>query len=367
MNTVLVTGASGFIGRFLIHALLSKGDRVYALLRRPEQQYPELQAWLHQHGIDDHGLLQPIHGDLSQPDLAISAADWQAMHRVTVIYHSGAVMAWGMTAAHARLTNVTGSTQLLRLAHQHLHLERFVQLSGFMLTIAAHLRSLGISSDGTADWPAVYRQVGAYEASKFESHYAVKQLAQQLAIPLTVIHPSLVIGHSHSGEISTTQDFAKTIANLLRRKLPVAPKGSLPMIAVDELTAFMAHVVDVPESAGMEYVMANRETLPLIEALSVCAQTAGVPAPYGTLPVGFFKALGRSRWLARLLDIEPETLNFIRHESLDTTASHAMQQRLGLAESPLTDTLARTTRYLHMHQFSPVAAGAEVAILPQVS
>ncbi len=350
MHTVLVTGASGFIGRFLILALLNKGDTVYALLRQPEQQLPALRHWLGQHGLTDHRQLHAIYGDLSQPDLAISAANWQAMHDVTVVYHGGAVMAWGMTMGDARQTNVIGSTQLLRLAQQHFQLARFVQLSGFMLTIEPHLRALGIDAAGHADWPAVYRQVGAYEASKFEAHFAIKHLAQKLDVPLTVIHPSVVIGHSQSGEIASNQDFAKTVTNLIRRKLPLVPQGSLPMIAVDELTAFMAQISDVPESAGQEYVMANRDSLTLKQALTLCAQSAHVPAPYGVLPMGFFQALSKIRWLARLLEIEPETLSFIRQESLDIRASQAMQLRLGLSEFPLANTLHHTTRYLQTTQ-----------------
>ena len=43
---ILVTGATGFIGRFLLAQLLAQGERVVVLLRRPEPQMAELQAWL---------------------------------------------------------------------------------------------------------------------------------------------------------------------------------------------------------------------------------------------------------------------------------------------------------------------------------
>ncbi len=353
MKTHLVTGASGFIGRYLIHDLLRKGHRVYALLRQPEQQFPALTRWLADHDLHDHSQLHAIYGDLSQPDLAICSADWLAMREVSVVYHAGAVMAWGLTMAAARQTNVLGATTLLRLARQHLALERFVQLSGFMLTLQPHLRRLGITAEGSADWPAVYAQVGVYEASKFEAHFAIKQLAAALGVPLTVIHPSVVIGHSQSGEIATQQDFAKTLTNLLQRRLPLVPRGNLPMIAVDELTAFMALIPDVAESAGAEYVMAHADSMTLYDALTICAQTARVPAPFAALPMGFFTALGRIRWLARRFDIEPETLSFIRPERLDLAASHAMQQRLGLPSVPLAHTLRQTTRYLQSHAGTP--------------
>jgi thioester reductase-like protein len=269
------------------------------------------------------------------------------MQAVNVVYHSGAVMAWGLDMAAARQTNLHGAMQLLRLTHQHLSLTRFVQVSGFLVMLPNYLRDLGIDADGrNTDWPAVYKDVGGYEASKLETHFAIKHLAAELGVPLTVIHPSLVIGHSQSGEISLTQDYAKTVGNLLQRKLPLVPRGAIPMIAVDELTAFMARIIDVPEAIGQEYVLASSDTRSLKDTLTICAQTAHVPAPYGTLPMGVFKALSQIGWLARLLEIEAETLSFIRSERPDLTQTHAMQQQLGLSLAPLTHTLQHTTRYL---------------------
>ena len=45
MTHVLVTGASGYIGRYLVKELLDKGDCVTVLLRRPAAQLPVLQEW----------------------------------------------------------------------------------------------------------------------------------------------------------------------------------------------------------------------------------------------------------------------------------------------------------------------------------
>ncbi len=354
MNTILVTGASGFIGRFLILALLHKGEHVYALMRDPDRQFPDLARWLAAHGVRDLSRLQPIHGDLAQPDLAISAADWQTMQAVSVVYHSGAAMIWGMDMAQARQTNLHGSTQLLTLAQQHLTLRRFVQVSGFLVMLPHYLQRLGIGADGRdVDWPAVYAQVGAYEASKLDTHFAITHLAARLGVPLTVIHPALVIGHQPSGEIALGQDFPRTLGNLLRGKLPLVPRGNMPMIAVDALAEFMARIIDTPDAVGQQYVLAHRQQLSLKDALHICATAAGVRAPYASLPVGFFKALGRMPLLARLLDINGEALNFIRPERLSSEtlqATYAMQQQLGLTEIPLADTLVRTTHYVQAQQ-----------------
>jgi dihydroflavonol-4-reductase len=54
-------------------------------------------------------------------------------------------------------------------------------LSGFLLENHAHLQQ----PQGT-DWPAVYRRVGVYEASKLEAHFKVLDCMWALGGELTV-------------------------------------------------------------------------------------------------------------------------------------------------------------------------------------
>jgi dihydroflavonol-4-reductase len=350
MNTVLVTGASGFIGRFLILSLLKKGDTVFALLRKPENQLPELREWLKKYGVTQSSRLLPIYGDLSQPDLAIGEEDWRAMQSVQIIYNCGGLYAWRMNAAQARQVNLHGAIRLLELGSQRLRLDRFVHVSGYMLSIQSHLNKLGINSDGEHDdWDSVYRQVGAYEASKIEAHFAVKRTARLLQVPLTVAHPAGVIGHSTTGEISLSQDVAKTMIKLLRGKLPAVPRGFLPMIGVDELADFMAYVVDYPESTDQEYVLANSDQIDLKTALTLCAQTVHARIPFLSISVATLGMIAKSNFLARLFDIEKETLNFIQAGPIDIQATREMRRKMGLPEASLKRSLSKTAYFIHQN------------------
>ena len=162
MATVLVTGASGYIGRFLVKELLEKGETVFVLLRRPAVQLPELQAWLEAHGVAGSGV-QAVTGDLSQPGAGVDEAGWRAMAAVTVIFHSGALFGWNLPEAEVRAVNVVGAVSLLETAAATLSLQRFVQVSGYMLTISGHLAALVILGYVSAtDWPAIYRCTGSY-------------------------------------------------------------------------------------------------------------------------------------------------------------------------------------------------------------
>lgn len=350
MSSVLVTGASGFIGRFLVLALLQKQqyEQIFLLLRNPEQQIIELKAWLARYNFNVCENLTPIYGDLSKQDLAISQNDWTAMSSVEEIYHCGSIIAWGISMDVARQTNVDGSVRLMELAAQHLQLNRFIHTSGYMLSIRQHLKKLGIDETGHhPNWPVVYEQVGAYEASKIEAHFAVKQAAQQLSIPLTTIHPTAVIGHSKTGEIAASQEVARTITKLLNKNLPIVPEGYLPMVSVDDLTYFMAHIAEFPESIGQEYVLVNSEKPSIKAALTICARSAQIPKPYFAVPLGLLKQIARLGVLARAFELEKETLNFMQIENLDAPINTiTMQYRMGLRESLLSETLKNTTEYV---------------------
>ncbi|WP_264756258.1 SDR family oxidoreductase [Acinetobacter sp. MB5] len=70
---ILITGATGFLGRFVLLELLRQKQDVVALLRNPEQQIPILCEWLQGKGCDT-AHFQCIQGDLAQSDLAVYLA-----------------------------------------------------------------------------------------------------------------------------------------------------------------------------------------------------------------------------------------------------------------------------------------------------
>lgn len=353
MATVLVSGASGFVGKFLILALLRKGDTVFALLRQPQAQLAVLQHWLQTYGVNSEKLYA-VRGDFKEANAGISAADWQAMAEVTVIYHSGALFAWGLTKDEAQQVNVLGAIALLTSAANALKLTRFVQVSGYMLTMTAHLQRLGIDDDGEkTNWPAIYQQVGAYEASKLEGHFAIKRAALRLNVPLTIIHPATVIGHSETGEIAPNQVFRSTLHDLVEGKLWAVPDGNgyrLPLVSIDYLTQFMAQIADYQDSAGQAYLVADENTPSLKAVLTHCANQRGIAAPRISMPVPLLQQLARWQWLGQQLGLSSEMLHFLRREQLNTTTSREMAAKMAIPSVLLTTALTQTMRYVMAQQ-----------------
>lgn len=349
MKTILVTGASGFIGRFLLKELLKKGHQVFALLRQPEPQLAVLKTWLDQQKVDS-SQLYAIRGDLSQENAGISASDWQVMQQVTVIYHTAALFAWNLDVNTARQINVIGVLTLLKLAQQQLRIERVVQVSGYMLSIDKNIRQLGISYEGEHhDWLEVYQQVGVYEASKIEAHFAIKRWAAKMNIPLTVIHPATVVGDSQTGELASNQGFYQTLVDLFAGKLTAVPAGQgyrLPLVSVDYVAEFLANVIDYNQSIGQEYVLADNKTPDLKTVLTLCARSVNIAPPRLAVPIPVLRILLKSPWVAQKTGLSTEILHFFRQESLKVDTANQLAMTMGLSQLDLTQVLAKTTQFV---------------------
>ncbi|MCB1660199.1 MAG: SDR family oxidoreductase, partial [Pseudomonadales bacterium] len=342
-------GASGFIGKFLILALVKKGHRVFALFRKPTEQFPQLIAWLATKGVVEAQIV-PIQGDLSVANVGISEESWQKMANVSVIYHSAAMFGWNLSEQQARQVNVKGVLELLTLAQQKLSLKQVVQVSGYMLTMTQHLQKLGIEGLAeNANWAKIYQQVGVYEASKIEAHFAIKRLSTQLNIPLTVIHPATVIGDSDSGELASQQPFYQTLLDLKAGKLFAVPAGQgyrLPLVSVDYLTQFMAKVIEYPQAVNQEYVLADNTTPNLKQVLTVCAKAVAVKPPVLAIPIPVLKRLLAVDFIAKKAGMSLEMLHFFRQESLAIENTQQLASQMGLNLPNLSVALQQTAQFV---------------------
>uniref|UniRef100_A0A8C7E3Z9 Fatty acyl-CoA reductase n=1 Tax=Naja naja TaxID=35670 RepID=A0A8C7E3Z9_NAJNA len=142
-KSILVTGATGFMGKVLTEKLLrschdvkaiylcvrpkggrSMQTRVENLLKckvfdRVREEWPNF-----------HKKIKPISAELTQPNLAIPSKDMEELlSEVNVIFHCAATVRFDEPLKDALLLNVMGTQQLLRLAHQMKNLEALIHVS----------------------------------------------------------------------------------------------------------------------------------------------------------------------------------------------------------------------------------------------
>lgn len=349
-HIVLVAGATGFVGRFLIVELLKQGHQVFALVRNKALQQPDLEKWLHAKGGGIE-TLSFVQGDVTQPDLAIQPEDWEKLRSVHILYNSSALFAWNLSMQQARAVNVEGALNLLNCVNQHCSLQRAVHVSGYMLTIDSHLQQAGISlqQPEQTDWELVYHRLGAYEASKIEAHFAWIQQAQRLSIDWTIIHPATVVGDDVSGEIPNNQPIAQMVDLLKRRKMsaiPATPQHYLPLVRVDDLCQVMLNASTDTALSNQALLVADEQKIPLYQLTHTIADQLKVSAPKQHVPLVILRLILKWKWLAQKLEMSAEMLSFLRTEQLDLEPLKQFKERWQIQPKDLDIAIRKTTDWI---------------------
>jgi 2-alkyl-3-oxoalkanoate reductase len=250
---VLVTGATGMLGRGVARALADRGDQVTVLQRHPA-------------GLG----LPEVLTDISNAD-AVRAA---VSNQDAVVHLAAKVNVIGPEAEYERV-NVQGTRAIVD-ACMKAGVRRLVHVS---TPSVAHAGSslIGVGAD-PAD-PVAAR--GPYSRSKAAAeHIALGADRGKLAV--VAVRPHLVWGPGD------TQLVARVVDRARRGRLPLIGSGAAlidttyVVNAVEALLAALDHCV---EARGQALVVTNGEPRPIAELLTAICRAAGAPEPTRHMPV----------------------------------------------------------------------------------
>ncbi|MEV3982301.1 alpha/beta fold hydrolase [Nonomuraea sp. NPDC049758] len=346
MEDAVVFGATGFIGRWTVLHLLEQGRAVTAVVRRADDG---LGRWLRERGVPGTRLTV-VEGDVTAgPGLGLSASVERAAD-VRDVFNAAGVYRFGMGREEARTVNVEGALNVLNWAAARPALRRLVHVSGYRVGLDPRPRH----PLPEAELAALYRNKGAYEGSKAEGDAAVRVAAARLGVPLTVVNPSSVIGHSLTGEAGQYLGLASLVRDLWTGRLPALPGGArtfVPVVTVDHFARFMAAVPEHdPEPGGLHWVL-DPATPDLPDLIRLLADHLGVPAPRIRVPVGVIRRLPSA-----LTGAEPETLGFLTEDRYDTGSADRVAASAGLRRPPVEDALRRWADRLVADRFGAAPA-----------
>jgi thioester reductase-like protein len=262
---VLLTGATGFVGAFLLHDLLeTTSAEVHCLLRADD-----LEQGMHRlkHNLSEYLLwndsysrrIKPILGDLGEPQLGLPDEEFARLaERVDVIYHNGAMVNFVYPYQAHKASNVLGTQEILRLASQ-----TRLKPVHFVSTLSI-LYSGGINDGRIFREDADLDQVGAPFGGYAQSKWVAEKLVQQAGasgIPYAIYRPGLVSGHSVSGAWNTDN----LISSMTRACVML---GSVPnldvmvnIVPVDFVSGAIVHLSKDPRNLGKVYHLDNPEPL----------------------------------------------------------------------------------------------------------
>jgi NAD(P)-dependent dehydrogenase (short-subunit alcohol dehydrogenase family) len=268
-----VTGATGFIGRYLVERLLARGDRVFVLVR-PES-LPKLDSLRAFWGARA-GRVVPIEGDLAEPGLGVSKADLRRLSgKVEHLFHLAAIYDLQASTEEQDRANVAGTGHALQFADAVqagcFHHASSVAAAG---TYRGSFREDMFEEATGLDHP--------YFRSKHESEALVRVRGNR---PWRVYRPGIVVGHSQTGQIDKIDGpyyFFKMIQKLRQSLPPWFPLvglegGYINLVPVDYVVAAMDHLAHLPGLDGGCFHLTDPRQRRVGEVLNLFARAGHAP------------------------------------------------------------------------------------------
>ncbi|MEE2791838.1 MAG: NAD-dependent epimerase/dehydratase family protein [Acidobacteriota bacterium] len=255
---VLVTGATGFTGRWLVRYLLKEGDDVRALVRPGSSERA--------------AELRDLGAELVTGDLADVAALAVACHGVEVAYHIAATYRTaGQPASAYRAVNVQGTDRLLKVAAAA-GVARVVHCSTG--GVHGHIEN----PPATEDAPLAPGDI--YQASKLEGEQLARAHGDAGEMEVVVARPIGIYGPGDTR-------FLKLFRGLSRRRFPMLGNGSgyYHLTFIEDLVRGFRLCATVAEAAGRTYLLAGPRYTTLTELVALIAAECGVSPPRRSWPV----------------------------------------------------------------------------------
>jgi len=266
---VLLTGATGFLGAFLLYELLQQTQaNIYCLVRGENLEFgrKKVQNQLRLYWLWDESFssrIIPIVGDLSQSLLGLTQEQFQSVaSRIDVIYHNGALVHFFHPYTRLKPVNVLGTQEILRLACQNK-----TKPVHFISSLSV-AQSLDYVGDEVVKEEKLKRDRSKHLYNGYaESKWVAEQLvatAQARGIPITIYRPGMVTGSSQTG-VSKTKDL---LSKLLRSfvQLGKAPDmdGVLwDITPVDYVSQAVVYLSNQQESLGKIFHLLNPQPIPI--------------------------------------------------------------------------------------------------------
>ncbi|WP_243369767.1 SDR family oxidoreductase [Geotalea sp. SG265] len=195
-QTIVLTGATGFLGSHLMAALLERGNRLI-VLGRPAGSLSlaeRIDATLSWFGLHPNGLLlEPVEADLLKPRCGLGYKHYEELcSKAGLIIHCASDTTFSdRNRSRSLAANVTSLNSIILLAAD-------CRASGFHYISTAY--SAGIAAGICRETPVAARHFcNVYEETKAMAERRVAEGCNAYGIPFTIIRPSIVYGDSRSG------------------------------------------------------------------------------------------------------------------------------------------------------------------------
>ena len=292
---ILVTGATGFVGKRLVWRLFDTGHAVYPVVRRDINSSEELPG-------------TPV--KVSNID---ASTDWsQVLLEMDVVVHLAArvhVMKENAKdpLAEFRSINTSGTVQLAMQAAKA-GVKRFIYISSVKVNGESTTETKPFTED---DIPAPQ---DAYGISKWEAEQELRRIAKATQLEVVILRPPLVYGPQVGGNFLT-------MLNCISKGIPLPlgkVKNKRSMIYVGNLVEAIATCVVHPAAANKTFLLSDKEVASTPELIKSLGEVLQKPVCMLPCPPNFLRygasLLGKKSIADRLLNSLEINTSFINKE-----------------------------------------------------
>ncbi len=323
-DRVVVTGAAGFIGSAVVHALLARQAKVVALLEP---------------GGDTRNL-QGLDVEVIEVDVRDGDAVTKACTDARFIFHLAAMYRfWAPEPKAFYEVNVGGVLNVLEAA-------RIAGCERVIYTSTVGVLGLDGAAKGEAADETCYADIahlfGLYKRTKYVAEHEVLRAAAQGA-PVSLVLPTFPIGPRDTRPTPT----GKLVLDFLNGKIPAFVDTTLNVVHVDDLAA--GHLLALERGAiGRSYIVGG-ENMGMGPFLAGLAGVTGLPAPKFQVPRGLALSAGAISQLVegRILKREPfASLEAARMSTTNMMFNDARaRNELGYASRPPSEAMRDAARW----------------------
>ncbi|MFG2180161.1 carboxylic acid reductase [Streptomyces abikoensis] len=232
-RTVLLTGANGYLGRFLclewLERLAPTGGKLICVVRgkdaaaarkRLDEAFASGDADLVRtfEGLAaEH--LEIVAGDMAEPRLGLDERTWERLAAdVDLIVHAGALVNHVLPYNHLFDANVVGTAELIRLALTQ-RIKPFTYISSVAVATSMAGRPLDEDSDVRAALPT--QQVdegyaGGYATSKWAGEVLLREAHDLCDLPVTTFRSNMILAHSrYGGQLNVPDMFSRLLFSVI--------------------------------------------------------------------------------------------------------------------------------------------------------
>jgi amino acid adenylation domain-containing protein/thioester reductase-like protein len=262
---IFLTGATGFLGTFLLYELLqqTRAD-IYCLIRAGSlaEAQARIQTSLKRYSLweDSFGSrIKLVLGDLTQPYMGIESEQFARLaEKIDIIYHCGAWVNIVYPYSALKAANVFGTQEVLRLACQtRIKPLHFISTVDVFATLDGNQIKSVSEASITGPLNSLYN---GYAQSKYIAEQLVITAASR-GLPVSIYRPSNVMGHSKTGFCQLSDFIAKMIKGCIQMEAAPQIEALLNLVPVDYVCQSIIHLSQREKPNGQIFHVVGRNSI----------------------------------------------------------------------------------------------------------